>query len=437
MLSFHAKMAWKFVVGTSLWGRYMKAKYDIKEKGSAVWNSFAHLIPNIKENSIWHVGRGEIMVDTLCSYVGISCPDEARGLQVRDNEYKTELLNAIWELMLGTTHYAVCPWGGVIGQKWIPSKVSSFVWKLCWGGLPTDDKVMKLGINLASRCVCCKRGSESIKHLFVEGVWGTEVWRYLALVFNKPTVRGVEGFKRVWISKEPSSIVEGLQVGIACMAAWYIWKVRNNIIHDDHPYDFRRALFKWIFDMAHLINLQHKEEESGVIKFLGTSMPVARALQGRWLHWSPHLVGCTTSVALAKVENRCWGSIILRNARGVFSKRQDLAMIQCSHHFMSWFVEVNPVIPWDMTYKRRALLSHCGSVILKKICHMVNIVAIAYTGWYHYFDNFSSLPLAVRRAIRADMHGLVVFCPTEACDVPRGMHTRTMDDGMIGVPTMP
>lgn len=65
----HAKLAWDYVVGQSLWAKFMRSKYghplDVVSKPisdccSHVWSSVNPHVSTILNNSHWVVGAGNI-----------------------------------------------------------------------------------------------------------------------------------------------------------------------------------------------------------------------------------------------------------------------------------------------------------------------------------------------------------------------------------------
>lgn len=63
-------------------------------------------------------------------------------------------------------------------NKFLPIKISIFLWRLLHKTLPTDMAVRGKGIHIVSKCVCCMHNSqtESVTHLFASSEVVVQVW---------------------------------------------------------------------------------------------------------------------------------------------------------------------------------------------------------------------------------------------------------------------
>ncbi|KAF5191247.1 hypothetical protein FRX31_019167 [Thalictrum thalictroides] len=68
----------------------------------------------------------------------------------------------------------------VIWELSIPLKIRIFLWCVCWGRLQTLDRLKKFQLVDDVRCVWCKRGVESVQHLFFQCPVIYDVWRRLS-----------------------------------------------------------------------------------------------------------------------------------------------------------------------------------------------------------------------------------------------------------------
>ncbi|KAL4569199.1 hypothetical protein LXL04_024833 [Taraxacum kok-saghyz] len=67
-------------------------------------------------------------------------------------------------------------------NKWLPSKVNIYIWRLRLGRIPTRRKLSERGIDVGSTlCPVCGTEQETIEHLFFQCNVADEVWR---LVYN-------------------------------------------------------------------------------------------------------------------------------------------------------------------------------------------------------------------------------------------------------------
>ena len=88
----------------------------------------------------------------------------------------------------GEVHVGVSISGGPSGSKslvihsqvWhprIPLKISFFMLRLLVEKLPLIDALWRVGVQLASKCLCCQEGAnELLEYVFSEGHVEVEVW---------------------------------------------------------------------------------------------------------------------------------------------------------------------------------------------------------------------------------------------------------------------
>ena len=79
----------------------------------------------------------------------------------------------------------------------IPLKMSFFMMRLLMRKLPVTGTLWRVGVHLASKCLCCYEGAnETLKHVFSEGQVATEVWNYFGRICGV-TYRGSS--LRAWL----------------------------------------------------------------------------------------------------------------------------------------------------------------------------------------------------------------------------------------------
>ncbi|KAL9673299.1 hypothetical protein QQ045_029555 [Rhodiola kirilowii] len=83
-----------------------------------------------------------------------------------------------------------------IWQSWIPSKISTFTWRLLHKVHPTDDKIQGIGFALPYKCSCCQFSQcETLEHLFFTGAEATRMWNFLAIAFHERRPLNMNQFK--------------------------------------------------------------------------------------------------------------------------------------------------------------------------------------------------------------------------------------------------
>ncbi|KAL9668241.1 hypothetical protein QQ045_002619 [Rhodiola kirilowii] len=113
-----------------------------------------------------------------------------------------------------------------IWKHWIPLKISVFIWRLRHRGVPTDDRIINLGISLVSSCRCCHHPfTESIEHLFVLSDFASEVWSLGQSIFGVRHPQTLKQLWLYWIQDGPcKSYIDGLCLIWVCCGIWEIWK---------------------------------------------------------------------------------------------------------------------------------------------------------------------------------------------------------------------
>lgn len=126
----------------------------------------------------------------------------------------------------------------------MPLKVSIFLWRILHRALPTNDNVSRVGIPLASKCVCCISPKyESMEHLFIHGNMTGLLWDFLCHTFGKSRPRSFRDFIFEWgIRGNFGKVSHLFGFGLACLCVWEIWKIRNTIVFDEGPPDSPNSL---------------------------------------------------------------------------------------------------------------------------------------------------------------------------------------------------
>ncbi|XP_043714767.1 uncharacterized protein LOC122663131 [Telopea speciosissima] len=94
-----------------------------------------------------------------------------------------------------------------------------------YGALPTDDKVQRKAVALASRCVLCGVACESSTHIFLNCSFSCDVWRNILLQINKswtgfPSIQLLFSWWRKKLKLVPLRTIWGPLIVIACQQIW-------------------------------------------------------------------------------------------------------------------------------------------------------------------------------------------------------------------------
>ena len=120
-------------------------------------------------------------------------------------------------------------------NKWLPSKVNIYIWRLRLGRIPTTRKLSEKGIAVGSTlCPVCGAEQETIEHLFFQCNVADAVWH---LVYNWLQVQ-------IGVVHDVAALfdwVDGMQVDarkrkmvdvVVCTTLWFLWRFRNDVVHE-------------------------------------------------------------------------------------------------------------------------------------------------------------------------------------------------------------
>ncbi|KAL9681577.1 hypothetical protein QQ045_013362 [Rhodiola kirilowii] len=496
-LAFRGKLAWNFLYSDSLWAKFMRGKYHVGNKGSSFWNSFNHLIPTIEAQCKWSLGKWTISADTWCKALSISVPSSIGNSPMHrilsDDHLKiilkthmpSLLANHLDDIVLSrapdrliwmgsptgmfsikafqNTYRTMAPpihWTKFIWASWMPPKVVMFFWRLAMHAVSTDERIIKLRIPLASKCVCCNKHIESDRHLFFQGPWASELSSLLSDYFGIHRPTSLAEFLRSIPRTKCKDFRSCFYLGLFCCGLWEIWISRNKFRHNERHVPLRVSLRRWA------VNLNHS------IPYPNVSVPGISSLNinlsrksGSWRLWKPGWNGVTLNIDIQVNESSVHGGAILRSNRGAFIgafgmsfersfsfreliffakeafihlrvSRWSVCHVQSTHplsHLLDPSHE--PQRPWDSTFSYRHLLSHTNGLTACRICPGRNNPALVLASSPVVGSIFSKsqLPCGVRCALSSDSLGHA--CPGEDLCCPNHISISTSDDFVRRIPT--
>ncbi|KAL9684647.1 hypothetical protein QQ045_022088 [Rhodiola kirilowii] len=491
---------WSFLEKKTLWARFSKGRFKVGERGSGIWNAFHHLIEAIQGGSSWKIGRGNTLLSEFCWRVGGSVPPNMGQLPISNLLASPTILRDILSTLpageskmlqratlgittdrclwhgkdnfsvkafraFGQTVYPSLTWASMIWRSWIPPKISFFIWRLFQRAIPTDDAIKRVGIPIASRCVCCASPhEESANHLFFNGDWGRNLWLFLARLFNKPRVHGLKGLAHAWLASKHNDLMACLAPALAMCGMWELWRARNSSIFEGKTVDWIRNTEAWGPLLAALISkplVQHPGA-SLTFKTLGIgNYKIAKP--GHWSLWSPRM-GHTNNMAIGNRGTSRWGGVVARDKKGSFLFSFCCIIPPGTDRELSWFIEStlstarssgvagrayniqssHPLMsdltgvgdescPLESIYNRRRLSHQFGIATFYKICAAANGPALLVT--FHADPGLAFdvriLPRPSQIALKSDRSRLPVQCQG-ACDDP-GINPIVPRDGCIAL----
>ncbi|XP_042065470.1 uncharacterized protein LOC121808982 [Salvia splendens] len=188
---------------------------------------------------------------------------------------------------------------GLIWNQGLTPTMSVFIWRLLFGRLPVDEKLQRRGIELASRCQCCRSPSvESLSHVFFFlSQSAVSAWEYFDAWFPSShtpihTSTDIELRLGHWLrssfQRAPAMHISFL---VLCLIAWFLWTERNGYKHGGRP--FRHSHVIWqvthhlhVLVLAGRITQTHWRGCSPSVDFMSYS-PRQRVLRSLMVLWHP------------------------------------------------------------------------------------------------------------------------------------------------------
>ncbi|CAN1729686.1 Putative ribonuclease H protein At1g65750 [Linum perenne] len=123
----------------------------------------------------------------------------------------------------------------MIWGKWVPSKISGFLWQVYHGNISTFDNLAKRGFIGPNLCVLCRAGLESVSHLFFGCTFAERIWRSFSSKISifGPTRLEARAFIDGWQTRNCMVEFELFKKCLMHAILWYIWGERNSRIFRD------------------------------------------------------------------------------------------------------------------------------------------------------------------------------------------------------------
>lgn len=93
-------------------------------------------------------------------------------------------------------------WSGYFWNKYIPTKVGAFLWRLSLNVIPVDSRISQMGFRMASKCRCCRYPQrETEVHLFLFSDLANAVWTHFANNFKLiNSYNSLDHLAEIWLN---------------------------------------------------------------------------------------------------------------------------------------------------------------------------------------------------------------------------------------------
>nr|XP_009767528.1 PREDICTED: uncharacterized protein LOC104218683 [Nicotiana sylvestris] len=116
-----------------------------------------------------------------------------------------------------------------IGHKNVPFKMTFITWRALTKRLPTDERLVRMGITVVAHCCCCTTpGAETVEDLFCSGDFSQKVWSNFCGSFGIQW-RGtllIQLLKKWWTYRAKNTIASFVAKIIPQFVVWELWRLR-------------------------------------------------------------------------------------------------------------------------------------------------------------------------------------------------------------------
>lgn len=373
--SLHGKMAWKMILRDSLWADFMAAKYgnplrpQLPHHSSRTWRIIVKHLKVIIPQTKLIIGSGSSKFWFSPWTTHLIPPPipgtEAVSLrQVHDTPSLRRTIlplmpprtrNAFFQLRFSTApdhlvwtpsptgdfsatsygrHIRVedppFPWYNLFWNSHIPTNLAALAWRILHHGLPTDDRLQKVGIKLVSKCRCCAAhpARESQDHLILNGEISAKVWQRLSTLLlipapASPILTMTELFAH-WLQGCLITAQEGfLKVAGFFCGLKAIWDSRNSVIHKGANIDPVKTLnitFRYIATLNYRYTPK-MHSGTNLRPFCTAASIMLKAPPPKLIRhvtWTPPCQGFKLNTDGSSIGESITGGGILRDTRGKF-----------------------------------------------------------------------------------------------------------------------
>nr|XP_027067822.1 uncharacterized protein LOC113693489 [Coffea arabica] len=464
--AFSCKLWWNLRAGTSLWAEFMRAKYckgqhpcqvEIKRQDSMTWKRMVNISRQTELSMVWLVKGGScnfwydnwLGSGALCLKVPVIPELSFRDFisngswdwqrlrsvipaeliysfsqqPVPEGEEQDELvwrhtasgrftLAYAFQEVRRASHYSVLH--SRVWHSWLPLKISLFMTRLLLGKLPVTAALGRVGVHLASKCLCCLEGAEeTLDHVFSEGDTAREVWEFFGRI-GGVSRRGIS--VRAWLAAwwmahpraEEGRFLFGILPSFIC---WHIWKGRNRAFFEGVPMCHAKVCHDILQDLEGVAEgkFHQRVGRNVLFQFLGGLATSPQRFYAQAVSWrapeggtlilntdgcakgNPGASGGGGQMGYTDVTIQVDSQVLV----GILQRR-----VQCP-----WQVRAAVEQIWGMI-PDAGQVSHCYREANRVADRLANVGVTRQIQSIITYENFDELPALVRGEIRCDRIGV-------------------------------
>lgn len=149
------------------------------------WKVYKHKLKDFIQHGEWHIPDFALeaisLSDGLRDPLDIIDQDQDAMVWTATTDGKFSVASAYETIR---TKRPVLPWCKVVWSKHVHPNLAAICWRICLNRVPTDERVKRVGVSLASRCRLCQNSEESWNHLFKDCRVTAAVWNWVQSLFG-------------------------------------------------------------------------------------------------------------------------------------------------------------------------------------------------------------------------------------------------------------
>ncbi|XP_059292200.1 uncharacterized protein LOC132045634 [Lycium ferocissimum] len=247
-----AKLWWKLRTTGTLWSNFMWNKYCKRFRptavqwkgGSHTWKMMLQARDEIEQNIWWEPRNGTSSMwfdnwSKLGSFHDVFPAENDIGHDLEEfmihYSWNFPKLQAV--IPNNVVEYGKHELGYFVRSEkadkpsWKVTSSDNFT-RIWFWKLPIDEVLMRMRINIASRCWCCLDQQETMDHVFVTGPFAKSIWRYVSAAAG--IIGSYHQTKQavlLWWNANYVSRLKPVYQAMPAFIIWQLWKSRNTRRH--------------------------------------------------------------------------------------------------------------------------------------------------------------------------------------------------------------